>query len=159
VPEPGNPGALNRYAYVLGNPLRYSDPTGHYVFEEDPGDPWIYSDPQVRSQHYYTHPEYEQRQPSDAEIIGTLVAVPVVATGAALGPEVGGAAWTAAQTGWTWLVEILGLACVDGNCTNEVETYFPLPPERGLAARSFGVQSTLEVAVCPTRRKLLSIGL
>jgi len=23
VPEPGNPQALNRYAYVLGNPLRY----------------------------------------------------------------------------------------------------------------------------------------
>jgi RHS repeat-associated protein len=29
VPEPGNPQALNRYSYVLNNPLRYSDPTGH----------------------------------------------------------------------------------------------------------------------------------
>jgi RHS repeat-associated protein len=29
VPEPGNPQALNRYAYVLGNPLRYVDPSGH----------------------------------------------------------------------------------------------------------------------------------
>jgi len=29
VPEPGNPAALNRYSYVLGNPLRYTDPTGH----------------------------------------------------------------------------------------------------------------------------------
>ena len=28
VPEPGNPQALNRYAYVLGNPLRYVDPSG-----------------------------------------------------------------------------------------------------------------------------------
>jgi hypothetical protein len=29
VPEPGNPQALNRYAYVTNNPLRYNDPTGH----------------------------------------------------------------------------------------------------------------------------------
>jgi RHS repeat-associated protein len=29
VPEPGNPQALNRYAYALNNPLRYTDPTGH----------------------------------------------------------------------------------------------------------------------------------
>jgi len=26
---PGNPQALNRYSYVLNNPLRYTDPTGH----------------------------------------------------------------------------------------------------------------------------------
>jgi len=31
VPEPGNPQALNRYAYALNNPLRYTDPTGHDV--------------------------------------------------------------------------------------------------------------------------------
>ncbi|PKO20274.1 MAG: hypothetical protein CVU38_21000, partial [Chloroflexi bacterium HGW-Chloroflexi-1] len=30
VPQPGNPQALNRYTYVLGNPLRYRDPTGHF---------------------------------------------------------------------------------------------------------------------------------
>ncbi len=28
---PGNPQALNRYSYVLDNPLRYTDPTGHWV--------------------------------------------------------------------------------------------------------------------------------
>ncbi len=32
VPEPGNPQALNRYSYVLNNPLRYTDPTG--MFEQ-----------------------------------------------------------------------------------------------------------------------------
>jgi len=34
VPEPGNPQALNRYAYVLNNPLKYTDPSGHRY---DPG--------------------------------------------------------------------------------------------------------------------------
>ena len=29
VPTPGDSQALNRYMYVLGNPLKYSDPTGH----------------------------------------------------------------------------------------------------------------------------------
>jgi RHS repeat-associated protein len=33
VPAPGNPQALNRYSYVLNNPLRYTDPTG--MFSED----------------------------------------------------------------------------------------------------------------------------
>ena len=26
VPEPGNPQALNRYAYGLNNPVKYNDP-------------------------------------------------------------------------------------------------------------------------------------
>lgn len=29
MPQPGNPQSLNRYSYVLNNPLRYTDPTGH----------------------------------------------------------------------------------------------------------------------------------
>jgi hypothetical protein len=31
VPEPGNPQALNRYAYVYNNPLKYTDPSGHWL--------------------------------------------------------------------------------------------------------------------------------
>ncbi len=30
---PANPQALNRYAYCLNNPLRYTDPSGHWNFE------------------------------------------------------------------------------------------------------------------------------
>jgi len=34
VPNPANPQSLNRYSYTLGNPLRYTDPSGHYSEEE-----------------------------------------------------------------------------------------------------------------------------
>jgi RHS repeat-associated protein len=30
VPDPVNPQALNRYSYCLNNPLKFTDPTGHY---------------------------------------------------------------------------------------------------------------------------------
>ncbi len=35
VPQPGNPQALNRFTYVLNNPIRLTDPTGHRCIEDD----------------------------------------------------------------------------------------------------------------------------
>jgi RHS repeat-associated protein len=35
VPSPGNPQSLNRYSYVLNNPLKYTDPTGHRECEDE----------------------------------------------------------------------------------------------------------------------------
>lgn len=37
VPEPSNPQSLNRYSYVLGNPLKYRDPTGRAEVQEESG--------------------------------------------------------------------------------------------------------------------------
>ena len=31
MPGPGNPQSLNRFAYVNNNPLRYTDPSGHWI--------------------------------------------------------------------------------------------------------------------------------
>ena len=61
VANPNNPQNLNRYAYVLNNPLRYVDPTGHYCDDEgcfsDP-DPYVvpYTDPYIGlSDNYYSY--------------------------------------------------------------------------------------------------------
>jgi hypothetical protein len=43
VPGASNTQALNRYSYVLNNPLKYTDPTGHWTPEEDPSDTRYYT--------------------------------------------------------------------------------------------------------------------
>jgi len=35
VPSPANPQTLNRYAYTLNNPVKYTDPSGHCIFGVD----------------------------------------------------------------------------------------------------------------------------
>ena len=42
VPQPGNPQALNRYSYVLNNPLKYTDPGGNLPEASVSGEPVRY---------------------------------------------------------------------------------------------------------------------
>jgi hypothetical protein len=49
VPGYGNPQALNRYAYTLNNPLRYTDPTGHTVDCNPMEDDCHHDDPSTNS--------------------------------------------------------------------------------------------------------------
>ena len=37
VPNPFDPQSLNRFSYVLNNPLRYTDPSGHMAWNENEG--------------------------------------------------------------------------------------------------------------------------
>jgi RHS repeat-associated protein len=39
VPEPGNPQDWNRYSYVANNPVRSTDPSGHFIFNRPN---WMY---------------------------------------------------------------------------------------------------------------------
>jgi RHS repeat-associated protein len=56
VPNPGDSQALNRYMYVLGNPLKYSDPSGHAACAADDRgcweNEWIWKDRWYRSHGY-----------------------------------------------------------------------------------------------------------
>jgi hypothetical protein len=118
VPEPGNPQALNRFAYCLNNPTKYTDPTGHYVFEEGPNDPWIFSTAAVRSSHYWTHPEGGGLQPlSDEELVqglSFLVLGPAVVWATAAGVEM------VAVTGIGAVGSAIATAAsADGDPTNE----------------------------------------
>jgi RHS repeat-associated protein len=63
VPNPGNPQSLNRYTYVLNNPLRYTDPTGHYIFEDtwtDPTEANFSTGPYEHAGTFFLNPENAQ---------------------------------------------------------------------------------------------------
>ena len=57
IPNPGNSGDWDRYAYVSYNPIRYTDSTGHWIDPDDIGTP-----PDARSREKQGADAYEKRQ-------------------------------------------------------------------------------------------------
>jgi len=123
VPNPASPQSLNRYMYVVGNPLKYRDPSGHYIFEDNPNDPYVWerdkpADVLVRT----AEPVVNWEETQEADI---LLPAKIIFGGAAV--AVAGEAMLidfavpAAQAGWVKFAEALGIACADGDCGNEVE--------------------------------------
>jgi hypothetical protein len=126
VPEPGNPQSFNRYAYTIGNPLKYVDPTGHKeegacsdpneeciddeIYEaywsycaENPGDPACEAGDPVELGFWFL-----------AGISGGIVVEDLILIGGGLLGE-----GVTKTIGW-----ISSLLCGDGNCTNEAESAF-----------------------------------
>jgi RHS repeat-associated protein len=58
IPNPANPQCFNRYSYCLNNPLRYTDPSGHLVYDED-GNLIDTSDPYWIEEHRFADPTFK----------------------------------------------------------------------------------------------------
>ncbi len=95
VPSAGNPQDLNRYSYTRGNPLKYTDPTGHYEFEEEPDDPAVrwstLHGPIVRSAHEWTAPKDPRvaPPPASASLADELLPTPFDASVHSFGGSAG----------------------------------------------------------------------
>ncbi len=131
VPSPGNPQSLNRYAYVLNNPLRYTDSTGHcgpltplclglllggmalMIKVENPD-------------YQFTQEDINAQRLGGALFVGGAT----LAAGGALAGTVG-----AARVGTTATTA----ACADGDCTNEVRSAGQVAQNAAKAAESESV--------------------
>jgi len=131
IPQLSDPQQLNRYTYAANNPLRYTDPTGHYIDEgsgtED--EDYDFYDPESAQSAYgsgtaqrvsYATAQRHAPPKSDFELFAAAT-IPAWGGAAVLG--LAGVAETGASlvgTGVKKAAEGIGaLLCGDGDCGNE----------------------------------------
>lgn len=128
VQDHTDPQSLNRYAYARNNPLKYTDPIGHYIFQEEPGTEthWV-----PGSKPLITCARWDCDRPPSGEVtVGDLLA-PVAAlygpaTAYGVAPAIPTAGYSLFTNVWARagaVIQTLGsLLCGDGDCTNEVQS-------------------------------------
>ncbi|MCZ7567370.1 MAG: hypothetical protein M5U01_02065 [Ardenticatenaceae bacterium] len=127
VPEPGNPLAYDRYAYVANNPLKYTDPDGHCWGPAAGLRNTFYSTTCNNLDMALTIVQHPEASAKDKAIAGAYIvaegvahaalAVGVAGVACGLTPGCAAAVEPALNIGGT----AGSVACADGNCTNEGE--------------------------------------
>jgi hypothetical protein len=118
IPNPGNPQSLDRYAYVLNNPVNFTDPSGHKIDDGCGTEGCDASQAEINydaKRNYYQSCKDEGTCPDYAGAI-TFAAVGLVTAGA-VGPVIDTIGGTVAG----WVPGATTAACADGDCTNEVQ--------------------------------------
>jgi hypothetical protein len=133
VPDPGDPQSLNRYSYAGNNPLRNTDPSGHWYIaprpdpEEipNPGPEVLLTSAQSPTgdpmQVYWS--EIETWDPITTADFASVMLSPLAAPAMGIIGEIilADAVIPGMQALWSQMLSWSGLACADGDCGNEVE--------------------------------------
>jgi RHS repeat-associated protein len=141
VPNPQNVLDWDRYQYVRSNSLRYSDPSGHYLFEEEPDDSFVWiSEKPYDTLILSSEPVVDWEETQKPNFL-----VPIIAL---YGPAVG---YTFIEALFSDLIlnsaaAIANYLCIDGDCGNEIQatskvakSIWDLSPFK----RGFGIEKLL----------------